>query len=492
MQFYLDKDYSNKLEQFIQDYYRYRYILESGQSYQSNLEELFGNYEELFDSKVLIKSDFDRELEQKSEARRLFNSLIFGFIKEYRCAKLRDYLYNEINFKNSKFENTEASLTNLSTNIKSTKNREKRLESGLRCKSEIIKFHSEFNELIEKRNELSVEFGFKNYINQFDELCNLDIEKLEELSRSFLNDTDYIYKDISKWHMKKYLDLKLEDAAYEDIIFLYNSFEFYEYFKSTNLLKNSTKSLSEMGIDISSNVNIDTESRSNKRPTPYTYPVSVPDQIYISIYKTRTIEDYTSLLGELGKSLFISSVNIDESFENKRMIDLISLEIFKDLFKRMTYENKWLERYLRIKTDKNFLQFLALKQLMGVRDLCTRLIMFRSVYESSDLTKSLEEIDDLYRHNMFVRSNQGIILLDIILNETTPYVSFSSLITVPSLEEFLRNKYDEQWWRDPVAGEYISKLWANFSELSMERLSKEINVKNINNSQLVKTFEEMF
>ena len=123
-------------------------------------------------------------------------------------------------------------------------------------------------------------------------------------------------------------------------------------------MKLSTGFLNDIGISLGTSISFDTENRISKNGQAKSFPVHIPDKIFVSINRIKTIEDYESILGQLGKSLFFSSINIDETFENKRLIDPVTLEIFKILFQDFVFEQKWLERYLRIETDKKFMQFL--------------------------------------------------------------------------------------------------------------------------------------
>jgi len=197
-------------------------------------------------------------------------------------------------------------------------------------------------------------------------------------------------------------------------------------------------------------------------------------------------------LGELGKSLFFSSINVDETFENKRLIDPITLETFKILFQDFVFEEKWLERYLRIDTDKNFIELLYLKKLVYLRNLCVNVLLFRIINENNSIYYSLSQISEIYLNNMFVKPNENTVLFDLVLSDINPYISYRACLIETNIKEFLTNKFDDQWWREMQAGNRLTKWWEMCSELTGSKLEEIIGIKDINNSKLISTFEDIF
>ncbi len=306
-----------------------------------------------------------------------------------------------------------------------------------------------------------------------------------------LNDTEYIFKDLLRWHLKKKLGIKLEDAVYEDILFLFNSYELKDCFKQTSALKISAGFVNDFGINLSDSISFDLAYRTTKNSLADTYAVQIPDKILVSIYRIKTIEDYMSILGELGKSLFFSSINIDETFENKRLIDPVILETFKILFADFVFEQKWLGRYLTIDADKNFIHFLYLKKLFILRSLCVNVLLYSSIYLDK-LDESLQEISDIYMQNIFVKPNENQILFDLILGDTKPCISYRACLYESYLKEYLKNNFDEQWWRDEESGRQLVKWWDRCSDLTSAKIEEEIGTEGINNSKLTSTFENVY
>lgn len=492
MNFNIDKDYAGSAGSLLRKLYYDNYLFDSGISTKSNLSNILKDHDELFDLSIFKNFNIDKYAEPDHETIRLFKIFISELEITYGCIKPLEQLKNELIKQTELQDNKEIILFNLISIIKTERKREKRIKLGKLYKKLTDKNHKLLETMIEKQNQSSQQLGFDNYSDQTCKLNLINITQIEHQCAEFLNDTEYIYKDLIKWQLKNKLDIKIEDAAHEDLLLLFNSYELKDYFKQTSLIKLSTGFLDELGMPLSDSISIDLVNRANKNSKAKTYPVEIPGSVLISIYRIKTVEDYESILGEICKSLLFSSIDIDQTFENKRLIDPTVLQIFKILFQDFIFEQKWLERYLRIDTDKNFTELLNLKRLADIRSLCVNVLIYRTIYESNNLYDSLSGISHLYLSNVHVKPNENIILFDLVFNHINPYTNFLALQHESYLKEVLKNRFDEQWWRDIQAGNQMIKWWNLCSDLSTTRLQEDAGIANLDNTELVKRFEQVF
>ena len=492
MNFKIDIEFGESAQSLLNKLYYDNYLFDSGINKMSNSKDILYNHRELFDINVFKNLDSNKYSENEHEKIRLFKIFLSELLKTNNSFDSIENLKNEFNIQTKKSDNKEINLFNLFSNIKTERKRENRKKLSQRYKELTDESLAGIHLIIENKNQTSKALGFNNYVDQTRDLNKIDIEQVKNLCKEFLNDTEYIYKDLFRWHLKNKLDIQIKDASYEDSLFLFNSFEFKDYFKQTSLLKLSTQFLFEIGINLSDSISFDLVNRASKNGQAKSYPARIPDKIFVSIYRIKTIQDYESILGELGKSLFFSSINVDETFENKRLIDPITLETFKILFQDFVFEKKWLERYLKIDTDNNFIELLYLKKLAYLRNLCVNVLLFRIINENSSIYDSLSQISEIYLNNMFVKPNENTVLFDLVLSDINPYISYRSWLIETNIKEFLRDKFDDQWWREPDAGNQLMKWWEMCSDLTGSKLEEIIGIKDINNSKLISTFEDIF
>ena len=491
MNFKIDLEFARSAESLLNKLYYDSYLFDSGVNNFCSSKNILKDHLELFDISVFKNLDISKYTKDDHEKIWLFKIFISELLKTYNSLDAIESLKDGVKFHNYKFDNQQINIFNLFSKTKTERKRDKRKELGLKYNDLAGSLLPKLELIIDNQNETSKALDFDNYPNQTCELNQTKIEHVENLCKEFLDDTEYIYKDLLWWHLKNKLEIKIEDTSYEDLLFLFNSYELKDYFKQTSLVKLSTGFLNDIGISLGTSISFDTENRISKNGQAKSFPVHIPDKIFVSINRIKTIEDYESILGQLGKSLFFSSINIDETFENKRLIDPVTLEIFKILFQDFVFEQKWLERYLRIETDKKFMQFLYFKKLSNLRSACVNVLLFRTTYENN-IDDCLSEISEIYLDNMLVKPNRNKMLFDLVLSDINPYSSYNACLYESYIKEFLRDKFDDQWWRDPDAGNQLTKWWELCSDLTPGIIEDKIGIKDLDNTKLISTFENVF
>lgn len=151
-----------------------------------------------------------------------------------------------------------------------------------------------------------------------------------------------------------------------------------------------------------------------------------------------------------------------------------------------------MERYLKVKTDRNFLYFVALRQLTFIRDLCIKIKLVSAVYKPNNLNYAVNEIESEYRRSMHLEVNEGIVLSDIIINQAEPCISFVAMILASFMEKLLVDKYDDQWWRDSRSGEGLLKLWQMGAGLTPSGIAALVKADHLDSGYLLGKFEEIF
>jgi len=127
-----------------------------------------------------------------------------------------------------------------------------------------------------------------------------------------------------------------------------------------------------------------------------------------------------------------------------------------------------------------------------LRNLCVNVLLFRIINENSSIYDSLSQISEIYLNNMFVKPNKNTVLFDLVLSDINPYISYRAWLIETNIKEFLRDNFDDQWWREPDTGNQLMKWWEMCCDLTPSKLEEIIGIKDINNSKLISTFEDIF
>ncbi len=353
----------------------------------------------------------------------------------------------------------------------------------------VLRLNPLFLEAFDRTLRISSELGF-SYISFCDEIESLNLRQLESKARLFLGDTEYIYRDLLKWFLLKRMELKLQDAKRHDLDFLFNSFELKANFPKRDLLAIGRSCLDEMGIEIGENIKPDLQKRKGKASSPITFPIEVPRKIMLTIYPIGGFQDYESFLHELGTSLYYGYREDEDEFEFRRLSEDSSREVFALLFQHLLIQPRWLRRYLRLDTDSDFMQFLNLKRLVTMRYLSGKLIYELSIHKDQDLKGKSESYRHTLKEAVLCEYNEADYLNDMPLFLHTASRLRASAIEA-GLAFYLRGKYDEEWWRDRLAGDFIRKLWKEGGRVTSDEILKRVGVESFSFASILNSLQEV-
>jgi hypothetical protein len=163
-------------------------------------------------------------------------------------------------------------------------------------------------------------------------------------------------------------------------------------------------------------------------------------------------------LGALGSALSYAFTEGDDDFEYRCLRDRAQTEIYSELFTNLIYERSWLKRYLGIDEDMDFYKFLFLRRLMKAREDAGRLIYGQRLYGGGDVNSLPDTYKEIMEEALQCEVNERDFL-----NTREPLLSYSRFkarLIAPSLRNYLRENYDEEWWRLPEAGGYLRSIWS--------------------------------
>ena len=463
----------------------------AGLKKESNISPIYKSYQDLLDPGVFFSiNSVSPKYNEEERGIKLLRGFLAKSIIERKTSTLKDKILTIETRAEIPLGSRGISYRSASAEIKREPRREIREEIDEKRCGIALKLNPLFLEALYTTHKTSSELGFL-YTNLCDEIEGLNLNQLETNARLFLKDTEYIYRDLLKWFLLKRMELKLQDAKKHDLDFLFNSFELKANFPKRDLLAIARRCLDEMGIVVGENIRLDLEKRKGKNSNPITFPIEVPQRIMLVIYPIGGLEDYESFLHELGTSLYYGYRETEDEFEFRRLSEDSSREIFALLFQNLLLQPRWLRRYLKLDTGSDFIQFLYLKRLMIMRYLSGRLIYELMLHKDEDFKGKSES----YRHTL-----KEAVLCEYhgadYLNDVSPFFYTASCLIASAIEAklslYLREKYDEEWWRTREAGDFILKLWKEGGRITSEEILKLVGFEKLSFKPLLRSFQEVF
>jgi hypothetical protein len=192
----------------------------------------------------------------------------------------------------------------------------------------------------------------------------------------------------------------------------------------------------------------------------------------------------------LGIALLYTHRNPEDNFEFKWLTEPISKGVFGFLFRNLPLQPKWLRRYLKLDVGSDFLKFLYLKQLMMVRYYSGKLIYELLLHQDEDFRSK----SDFYKQTLKEATLTDYSEADY-LDNIEPFFHTASYLRGCLIESelkwYLREQFDEEWWRKKEAGDFIRKMWEEGGRITSHEISKRAGFDQINLGPLLQFFVEV-
>jgi hypothetical protein len=457
---------------------------------ESKLKEIYNSYRELGDYDLFF--EMVKLSNEQERGFKLIRDFLARFTVESRFACFKDQILRIEAGEEITLDKKHIPYRAIIAEIKKEPLRVKREEMYIKRDSILTKLTPILIQIFETAHETSRELGFPDYLQLCAEIEELNLYELEKQARTLLNDTEYLYRDLLRWFLKKKMALKLTELKAYDLHYLLNSFELRENFPQIELKPLAEAFLKEMGLEIGKGILLDFEKRNTKTVNALCIPVEIPNKIVIVGYPIGGVYDYESFFHSLGVALYYRYKEPEDPFEFKRLGDSASVKVFGCLFRNLLFQPKWLKRYLQLKPGTDFLQFLCLKMISDVRYLSGKLLYELLLHRNNGF---YNDKPDLYRQMlkeaMLCEYSKDEYLNDMDLFFRTA-TELKAYIMEAQLKTFLRERFDEEWWREKKAGDFIKRIWEEGSRLSSKDLSSMIGSGDIQTEPFLAFLQEFF
>jgi hypothetical protein len=336
----------------------------------------------------------------------------------------------------------------------------------------------EHNGLYIRKNQVvhreSERLGAPNYTELYRGF-QYPLDDLADQCRRFLDSTERLWEDTGDRFFRKRIGLGLGEIERWDVARVFRGAGWDESFPKDRMLPALEATLSDLGVDLRSqrNVELDLEDRPNKTPRAFCVPIEVPERVVLVIKPQGGPDDWRALFHEAGHTEHFAHTSPTLTVEEKRLGDNAVTEGWAMLLEHLTIEPAWLERRLDVPRPHEFAAEGAAQLLWLLRRYCAKLIYEIEFHAATDVTTMKARYVELLDDALKVTPSDTDYLADI---DDGFYASqyLRAWAFEAQLRAFLREKFGNAWFTRKDAGSLIRELWSEGQKPTADELLHEV------------------
>ena len=231
--------------------------------------------------------------------------------------------------------------------------------------------------------------------------------------------------------------------------------------------------LSDLGIDLRSqpNVELDIEQREKKTPRAFCAPIEVPGRVVLVIQPIGGADDWRALFHEAGHTEHFANTSPDLPMEDKRLGDNAVTEGWAMLLQHLTDEPRWLQRRLDMPRPGRVRDRGRDRPPLLRAPLRAKLLYEIEFHTADDPTAMRPRYVELLADALKIAPSPTDYLADI---DGGFYVTeyLRSWAFEAQLRDYLRQKFGNDWFAGREAGGLLRELWSLGQRLQRRRAAR--------------------
>lgn len=341
----------------------------------------------------------------------------------------------------------------------------------------------------EKSRDLARDLGFADYVALWDNLRGLDLQGLSARLEKFLADTANMYESGLRLVLGD-AGVDPGDAAKVDLAWAFRATRYDQFFPREGLIPMLHDTLLDLGLRLEDQpaIHLDTESRPQKSPRAFCAPIDIPTDVRLVIMPRGGFNDYDTLLHEGGHAEHFASMDPALPFAYKWLGDNSVTECYAFQLQYLTTDRAWLRHRLQFNESSDYLTLSLFQKLYMLRRYAVKVLYEQELHRAQDVEAMAEYYADLFTHHLKVNYAPEEFLSDV--DDAFYSAQYVRAWTLEAqFRHFLRQEYDEEWFRHPRAGKFMVDRWREGQQYTADELAKFLGFDDLDMTPLIAEIE---
>jgi hypothetical protein len=333
------------------------------------------------------------------------------------------------------------------------------------------------SEILQRAHEEAERLGFAGYAAFCRDLSGVDLTALRDFTQAILSRTLDMYQDLLAWYLKRWVGVELRHARRHDLARLFRAPNLDTSLPPGNLREAADGSLHKMRIDPNAGgrIRVDDEPRPRKVPRAFVATIRIPDEIILVVRPSGGVDDYQAFLHELGHALHYANTDPGLDVLDRRLGDPSVTEAFAFLLDGLLRERGWLRRFVSLPEPGDVLRFTACHKLWYLRRYAAKLDYELVLHAGGSASQAADHYRDLLSGATMVDWPRELYLADV---DPFFYAAryLRAWIFEAQLRNLLRERFDEEWYRNDHTGPFLLELWRQGQRLNLEEFAEQLGL----------------
>lgn len=278
-----------------------------------------------------------------------------------------------------------------------------------------------------------------------------------EWASKLLEATDAVADDLGRWLLERHTGVRPGEAARHDVLHLLHAPPCASAFPAGEIQRTVRRWAEQLRLDLSA-VRVDDEDRPLKWPGAHAEPLDPPFEAAVTFLPAEGPRVLGALLGALGRALLRLGPPEDAPPEDLWLGDPAVEMACGTLLEGLVRDPGWLRRCAKADLSRDDERAIAVAAVLDARIEAAGVLAALQAFESGLGARAASAHRDLWQRATGAELPQGLALCGV-----DPWFGALARLKGRALAAhaaaFLRERHDEDWWRNPRATVSLQGLW---------------------------------
>jgi hypothetical protein len=294
-------------------------------------------------------------------------------------------------------------------------------------------------------------------------------------AESVLEGTDAIFEDLGGWLLERHTGVKPGTAARHDVLHLLHAPRAASAFPAGEMQRTVRRWAEMIRLDLSE-VKLDDEDRPLKRPGARAEPVDPPWEVALTLLPAEGPRALGALLGAIGTALLRLGPPPDAPPEDLWLGDPAVRHACWEILEGLVRDREWVRRAAKAELSRDDERAIAMAAVIDCRVAAARTLASVQARESGLGSRAAAVHRDLYARATGADLPAGLALRDLD-PWFEPLAHLQGRALAARIREFLRERHDSDWWRNPRSTSSLQALWGRGGRPTCAELWMELGAE---------------